>query len=292
MKNTWIIALAAVIAASCQVNKSVSANPLIGLTTKGDGLSCPGVSLTNNEGNVNRNEFIYGEKIEIHFNDIEGFTLKGTEAFPGMSLTIVTTEGDTVLHNKDMYADYPDKIDMSPLVLTAYFTAANPLHSKRSYRLFIHIWDKKGKGTFDAALNFSIKSNPALKHRAARVKYDEIYLFDRKADAAITTQKIKPGQEVFLLFEGLKGFRTENGKSDVVIEMHAKDNLGRVIIDERDLTNGAPLDEATLKGQIALNFIIHDGQIESPVKLEAVIYERSKPATAIRTTATLELTKK
>jgi hypothetical protein len=292
MKNAWIIALAAVIAASCQFNKSVSANPVIGLTTTGDGLSCSGVTLTNSEGNMNRNEFIYGEKLEIHFNDMEGFTLKGREAFPGMALTIVTKEGDTVLHNKDVYADYPDKIELSPLALTAFFTAANPLRSNRSYRLSIHIWDKKGKGTFDASLNFSVRQNPALKHRATHVKYGEIYLFDRQANAAVTTGRIAPEREVFLLFEGLNGFKEENGKSDVVIEMHAKDNLGRVIIDEKDLTNGIPLDAAALKGQIAPNFIIHDGQIENPVKLEVRIYERSKPATGIRTTATLEITEK
>jgi hypothetical protein len=290
MKNAWILALTAVIAASCQVNKSFSTNPSIGLSTKGNGLSCDDVTLTNADGNVNSNEFVYGEKLEIHFNNMEGFTLRGKEAFPGMSLTVVSDKGDTILHNKDVYKDYPDKIDMSPLALTAYFTAANPLHSKKSYRLLIHIWDKKGKGTFDATLSFSIKPNPVLKHQTGKIKYDEIYLFDRAADRSITNDKIRPEQEIFVIFEGLKGFPAVNGKSDIVIAMTAKDDLGRLILDEKDLTNGIPLDETTVKGQIAPNVVFHAGQFKNPIKLDVRIYDRSHPQTTyVITTATLQM---
>ena len=116
---------------SCEFNKSVNKDLITGLTTKGDGLSCDNVYLSDGKNKINRNSFIYGEKFYLNFDNIEGFKKEGINVFPGLKLLILGTEGDTIMFNNDLYSNINNGVDISPLLLQANITVAKPYPFKR-----------------------------------------------------------------------------------------------------------------------------------------------------------------
>ncbi|GAA3603127.1 hypothetical protein Q4Q39_13825 [Flavivirga amylovorans] len=124
---------------SCEFNKSVSKDLTTSLTTKGDGLSCDHVSLSDGTNKINRNSFVYGEKFYLNFNNIKGFEKVKNSVFPGMKLLILGKKGDTVMFSNDLYADNKKGFNVSPLLLQSVITVANPIHSNNEYEIFVNI---------------------------------------------------------------------------------------------------------------------------------------------------------
>jgi len=156
---TWRnLALATVLftISSCNFAQSVEKDPQSGLITRGDGLSCDDVYLSDGENIIKRNTFIYGETFYVNFDGIEGFVREGESVFPDMQLTIIGEQGDTALHLDDLYAAYEEGIDLSPLQLYAEVTVANPVQSGETYTLYVDIRDKKGEGSYTATLGFTV----------------------------------------------------------------------------------------------------------------------------------------
>ncbi|MBA4323111.1 MAG: hypothetical protein C0408_09875, partial [Odoribacter sp.] len=162
MKITVTALLFLVALSGCQFSKSVQKDLISGLFMTGDGLSCDDVYLSVNNQKTERSTFIYGEKFLLNFNNIEGFKKDNDHVFPAMTLLVVSKTGDTVLQTNDLYSDYPDGMNLSPLLLTADVTVANPMKSNGEYTLFVNIWDKKGSGKFTAKFEFKIKSNDQI----------------------------------------------------------------------------------------------------------------------------------
>ncbi len=190
---------------SCDFKKSFNKDLVTGLTTSGDGLDCEDVYISVDEEKINRDSFIYGEDVYLNFKGVEGFTKEGENVFPGMELYVTNKAGEKILFEKDLYADYPNGINFSPLQLNANLTVAKPIHSNNEYTLFLKIWDKKGDGTFTAEMDFSVKPNDKLEITTNKVTFNEIYLFSKNRIKVITNQKISFGENVYIIFEGLSG---------------------------------------------------------------------------------------
>jgi hypothetical protein len=277
MKTTIAALLLILTLAGCQFSKSVKKDLVSGLLTKGDGLSCEDVYLSVNTGKTNRNTFIYGEKLFINFNNIEGFNKENEYVFPGMRMFVISKTGDTVLQTNDLYGGYSEGIKLSPLLLIGDLTFASPMRSKDEYTLHVIIWDKKGKGKITATMDFKIVSNDQIKIEANKVTFNEIYLFSKERDAVITDNIIKFNENIYVIFEGLSGLMEINGLVFPGLGVSATDNEGKIILDYKDLfsdysENG--ITESDFKTRVSAHFTIFDTKFKNPLHCNLIIWDK------------------
>lgn len=259
---------------SCDTSKSVSKNLVTGMSTKGDGLSCDDVYLSVDDQEINRNTFTYGEKVYVNFENIEGFKKEDGNAYPGMKLSVVKKPGDTLMSFPDLYEEYQDGIDISPLLLEANLTFADPIHSGEEYTLLINIWDKKGDGTFNLNMDFKVKPDERITVENSGLSYDEIYLFSRESGKVLLENDAGYNEHIYLIFEGLEGFREENGEIFMGLSLKVTDAGGDAIIDEKDLIGDTRMDPASVRNQLLPNFIISDKAVPTPLSCEINVWDK------------------
>ncbi|MGM0666212.1 MAG: hypothetical protein ACQETA_02730 [Bacteroidota bacterium] len=283
-----VIALFMITSVSCDSGKSVSKDLVTGLTTRGDGLSCENIYLSDGEEKINRNTFTYGENVYVNFENIEGFNKENGNAFPGMRLSVIDQAGDTVMIYPDLYADYQSGINISPLLLQANLTVADPIHTGQEYTLNIHIWDKRGESTFKAELDFEVNPDKQIKIENNNLSYDEVYLFAEKEKKVLIGNEAHFNENIYLIFEGLEGFKEEEGQIFIGLSLKVMDSEGEILIDEKDLIGDSGLDPSQIKEQLTPNFIIRDTSINTPVSCEIVIWDK-KSDNNIKALLTLNL---
>ena len=259
---------------SCEFKKSAHKDLITGLSTKGNGLSCDQVYLSDGEDKISRNSFTYGEKFHVNFENIEGFKREGTYAFPGMQLLIINQAGDTVMQNNDLYDSYVDGMEFSPLLLHTDITVAKPMHSTNSYTLFVNIWDKKGEGTYKSQMDFDVISNKKIEIENNNISYNDIYLFSEENKMVITNNNVKLNEDIYMIFEGLSGFSEEAGQVLIGLSIKAKDSEGTIILNEEDLIGEASMEISKLKSQLAPTFIFTGTDIKNPVACEITIWDK------------------
>jgi len=263
---------------SCNFAQSVNKDLVTGLVTRGNGLVCDEVYLASDREVLKRNTFVYGEAFIVNFDGIEGFKRTDENAFPGMELVVTSQQGDTVLYQKDLYADYADGIKFSPLELYTEVTVADPIHSKGEYTLLVNIWDKKGKGTFRANLDFTVVPNDKIGITSNQISYDEIYLFSKDKGITITDNRVGFNETIYLLFEGLEGLVVESEAVYFGLSMIIKDADGNLILKEEDLIGDEGMSYPDIHSQLAPNFILTGSQISNPVICEISIWDKKSKA--------------
>ncbi|ASO05440.1 hypothetical protein AB8P51_15095 [Muriicola sp. SD30] len=271
---------------SCQTNKTVKKDLVTGLISQGNGISCQEVNLSDGNSSLQRNTFVYGEKFHLNFNNISGFKKVNNLVFPGMELLVTGQKGDTIMHNPDLYGDGSSGIDISPLLLQAKITAANPIHSNGTYTLNVNIWDKKSKGTFKSEIDFTVTPNKHLEIENNSVLYDEIYLFSKERNSVITDNQAKFNENIYMIFEGLEGFKIEDGKANLGLSIMGTDSKGEIILNEVDLVGDSTIEVNELKNRLSPNFIFSGSNIENPVTCEITIWDKKSES---RIKATVEL---
>ena len=259
---------------SCDFRKSVHKNLQTGLTTKGDGLSCSDVYLSDGNNKITETNHIYGQKFFINFENIEGFTNVNGRVYPEMDLYVINEKGDTALQQTDMYASLTNGTDISPLLLNCNIVVGNPIHSNENYTAHVKIYDQKGDGTFIATLDFSVVPNGQINIESEKLSCQEIYLFSGERSTAIVDNKATFNEHIYLLFEGMEGVETLDGKCQIGLSILARDNSGAVIINEGDLFSGQEFSLEEIKTQIAPNIIINEGALSNPVYLEVNIWDK------------------
>jgi hypothetical protein len=281
MKTSITLLFFLIALTGCQFSKSVKKDLISGLFTAGDGLSCDDVFLTVNNEKISRNAFFYGEEFMVNFNNIEGFVKENENVYPGMILTIVSKSGDTVMNTVDLYNDYTDGINLSPLLLRSDITVASPIRSKDEYTLNVNIWDKKGEGKFIAKFVFSVKENEKVAVNASGVTYREIYLFSKERSKVITDDKIKLNENTYVIFEGLTGFKEEGGLVFPGLSLSGKDGEGKVIMDFKDLFSEYSekgLSIADFNSRISSHFKLEGTEFKNPLNLELIIWDKKSEA--------------
>ena len=263
---------------SCQFAQSVEKDLVTGMSTRGDGLSCDKVYLSDGENIIKRNTFLYGETYYVNFDGMEGFERIGTGAFPNMQLVIVSDKGDTVLYVNDMYDGYTRGIENSPLDLYGEVTVADPIHSAGGYTLYVNIRDKKGDGTFRATLEFDVVPDKSITITGNQVSSTEIYLYSQQRGRAITDGQAEFNENIYMLFEGLKGFSVEEGKVHLGLSLEVKDATGNLILDEPDLLGAEPMSYDMVHEQLAPNFILTGSQVANPVNCKVRIWDKKGTA--------------
>ncbi len=263
---------------SCHFASSVEKDLATGLKTRGAGLSCEKVYLSDGEKVLKRHTFIYGETIFVNFDGLEGFERINEGAFPNMQLVIVSEKGDTVLYFNDMYNEYSNGIAKDPLDLYGEVTVADPIHSGENYTLYIHVRDKMGTGSFRAILEFDVIPDERIIITGNQVTSREIYLFSEQRGRAITDGKAAFNENIYMLFEGLNGFQVEDGKVYLGLSLEVKDATGNLILDEPDLLAAEGMSYEMLHEQLAPNFILSGSQVDNPISCRVRVWDKKGTA--------------
>jgi hypothetical protein len=281
MKIGLTLLMTVVILTGCQFSKSVKKDLISGLLTTGDGLSCDNVYLTVDSVRRELPAFTFGEKISLNFNNIEGFKKENGAVFPGMKIYVISTAGDTVLNTDDLYSEYKGGVTLSPLLLLADLTVASPIRSNNEYSLHVNIWDKKSTGKFNAKLNFKVTPNRFLNIESNIVKYDEIYLFSKERGKVIPGNNIRSGENTYIIFEGLSGFKAENGNVNPGLSLKATDSEGKIVLSFDDLFAEYSADGLTLddfNNRVSSHFNLNGIELKNPLHCELVIWDKKSPA--------------
>ncbi|MCK5068063.1 MAG: hypothetical protein KAR16_11510 [Bacteroidales bacterium] len=272
--RSLVFALLLITFNSCNFAQSVDKDLATGLSTRGDGLSCEEVYLSDGEKIIKRNTFSYGETFYVNFDGMGGFERDGKSAFPNMQLVIVSDRGDTALFINDMYDGYQDGIENSPLELYGEVTVADPIHTEGEYTLYVTIRDKKGDGSFRAKLKFDVEPNERIAVTSNQVSSREIYLFSEQSGHTITDGRVGFNENIFLIFEGLEGFSVEAGQVYLGLSLEVKDGNGNLILDEGDLLGDDLMNFEMVNAQLAPNFILTGSQIANPVTCKVRIWDK------------------
>jgi hypothetical protein len=267
---------------SCDFRKSVHKDLITGLVTKGDGLSCEEVYLTIDEEKTDRTTFIYGETFYLNFSNIEGFSEENNNIFPGMIISVTDAAGDTIFQTEDMYANYLNGMNISPLALKSKLTVGTPMHSNHEYTVIVKIWDKKVKGTFFAEMPFNVIENEKIVIEKNNMSYDEIYLYSADRDRAITDGIVHFNENIYLIFEGLSGVTEENGNVYPGFKLLATDHSQQVILDYADLFESyaeTGISAVDFKTQFYITLKFTEGQLDNPVHFEGLLFDNKGNST-------------
>ena len=260
--------------ASCDFSKSVHKDLSTGMVTRGSGLSCDDVEILVNGEVTKETSFTFGERVEVRFNNMDGFTRTDGKAFPGMSIISTDPDGDTVLHISDTYESMTEGYTFDPLVLTAHFTAADPYFSDNEYHQFIRVWDKKDvKSHFTAEFDFNVVPNDRIVVEKHQLDCKEIYLYSRERGEAVTDNRIRINEVINVVFTGLEGFAEEEGRIYPELSMRIEDAGGEVAVEESEMFGNQYMDPADLFSHFSPNFYITDPSLENPLTISLELWD-------------------
>jgi hypothetical protein len=281
MKNLITLILILVFLPGCNFSKSVKKDLISGLVTLGDGLSCENVYLSVNNVETSATSFVYGTKFKMNFSDLAGFRKEGEVVFPGMNLYVTAQAGDTVFKTGDLCAEYTSGISLSPLLLSAAVTAADPIHSGSDYTLHVNIWDKKDKGKYSGKVNFRVVPNEQLVIEPSGIKIREAYLFSQERNEVITSNRIRSKEHTYVIIEGLEGLSVSEGLVYPGLAVTLTDAQGNKILEEKDLFSdytGTGMPSSDLTSGVSYNFILSGGEVKNPLNLVLNIWDKKSTA--------------
>ena len=258
---------------SCQFNQSVHKDLTTGAYMRGDGLGVGDVIIEVNNNPQNRNTYTEGEKVEFVFNDVFGFEKIDGKAYPGLSMTILRNETDTILHEEDLMVELGETgTDLSPLQLRAFFGSGN-MTDNDDYEVFINIWDKKGDGTYTYEMPFSVAKNNLFEVTAEDLTYERIFLWNELAELEVVSSEVPPSKYA-LVFEAIEGLTVIDGMVYPRVSILLEDNTGLALIQSDNIfediaETGFSYD--VFKGeQIPVSLTFANNKVANPVTLKAV----------------------
>lgn len=278
-KSVYIIFL--IISAGCNFSKSVNKDLISGLTTVGSNLECEDVYLTVNDQRTKKNDFTYGETFFLNFSDVTGLTKENGNVFPGMKMIVLDNAGDTLMKTADLIEKYSDGISYSPLLLSADLTVAAPIKSGGEYRMKVFIWDKKGEGKLNSEFDFKVKANELIKVDLNDVSYEEAYIYSQGSNKVITDNRIKSNDNIYVIIEGLRGFKEDNGLVFPGLSISGTDSKGNVILSKDDLLSDyseSGIAASDLSERVSANFKITGSEFNNPMHCDLKVWDKKGPA--------------
>jgi hypothetical protein len=291
MKTLLSSILIAGVLAGCNFSKSVKKDLVSGLSARGNVLTCADVYLNINNERTTRNSFNYGEMVYLIFSDMKGFTRENGNVFPSMDIIVTGDAGDTVLQAADLYSEYTEGMNYSPLELTADLTVAAPIRSGKEYAMTVNIIDKKGPGTYSSKMNFSVRHNDQIKVETTKATVNEVYLYSEGDNKVLNDNKIRFDDTNYIIAEGLKGFTELNGLVYPGLSLKGTDSENKVIFDYDDLFSQyseSGVAESDFAGRVSSHFKLTGNQFNSPLKCEMVVWDK-KGDSRIKVSASLKV---
>jgi len=281
MKNTFYVILFSIVIAGCHFSRSVKKDFVSGLTSTGSGLTCEEVYLKVNDERTDRNSFIYGEVVNLVFEDVKGLKQENGKSFPKMQIIVNSLSGDTVFFADNLYSEYTEGMNFSSLQLTGDLTVAAPIKTGGEYLLTVTIKDRKGAGIYLSKLKFSVKGNDKIKIEPLNVSYNEVYLYSQGKNKVINDGMISFDDNIYILAEGIKGFKEENGLVFPGISFRGSDASGKAIFNYEDMfsdysTTGIAVSDFNTK--ISAHFKLTGSEFNNPLHAEIIIWDKKSSA--------------
>jgi hypothetical protein len=280
-KLFYLLSLMAAITSGCNNSKLVNKEYPSGITTTGTKITCENIFISVNGRKVENNEFTYGERFYVNFDDLRGLARKNRKVLPGMKIAIVNSSGDTIMRKDDLYSEITDGFELKPFQLAADLTAASPIKSGTDYSLIVKIWDKFGQGTFNAKYDFKVKPNDQIITEQVNVTFDEIYIYSQKSGKIIKDGKIRFDDNIYIVVEGLKGFSEVNGRVFPGLSLNIKDSENRVTTDFDDLFSDYSLkgvEQADVFLRTSAKFKIEKVDLTNPLECNVLIWDKKSTA--------------
>lgn len=276
--RTFILLIVIITFSSCQFNQSVNKDLTTGAYTRGDGIGCDDVVIEINGKAENRNEFVFGEKVNLVFSNITGLTNSDDKTYPGLSMYIVKNEKDTVLSNPNLLKSINDGTNLSPLQLQANFTTALPNQNNEKYKVFVKVWDKKGDGKFNYELPFTIKENDLLDIENNGIEYSNIYLWNETLKQPVFDKNVSSEHLLILILDDIEGLELNNNKVYPIFSLDLIDNNGNKILSDPNLLSTYEeegVNPQDLKSQLTAKITFSDGQINNPCRLSVKLKDKN-----------------
>lgn len=280
MQNTKSIILLIIIAtfSSCQFNQSVNKDLTTGAYSRGDGIGIDDIIIEINGEVDNRNEFVFGEKVNLVFNNVSGLTHSDGKTFPELSIHIVKNGKDTVLTNPNLLESLNNGTDLSPLQLQANFRTALPSQNNEKYKVFIEITDKKGDGKFNYELPFTIKENNLLDIKSNGIEYSTIYLWNETLKQPAFDNNVSSEHLFILILNDIQGLELTDEKVFPIFSLDLTDNDGNEILSNPNLLSvyeQEGINPKDLKSQLTAQLTFTEGKINNPCRLNAKLKDKN-----------------
>ncbi len=130
-----------------------------GLKVANTGLDIEESYLAVGQERLKNNEVDMGTRVFLYLRGVGGFSPKEGRVYPGASMTVTGPDGETVIDEKDLYAQFDgsgvsveDAKSLSLSLLTG-----SPMAGGKTYVWKARIWDKLGKGQITSEVKIKIK---------------------------------------------------------------------------------------------------------------------------------------
>lgn len=277
MKTTACFFVISVLLAGCNFSKSVKKDLVSGLASTGDGISCTDVYLTVNNVKTENTSFGYGEMVYMIFDDVKGLKTVNGNVFPLMEIAVTNPAGDTLLFADSLYSEYIGGMNYTPLQLTADLTVASPIRSGGEYLLNVIITDRNGPGKYISKLKFSVQKNERIDVEAINVTYNEVYLYSQGNNKVINDNKIAFDDNTYIMVEGLKGFKEENGIVFPGLSVKLLDSEKNTLLDNEDLFEDyseTGVSSSDFASRVSAHFTLNDTEFSNPLHCEILIWDK------------------
>lgn len=227
---------------------------------------------------VNKNEFVFGEKINFIFNNITGMTNLNGKTYPGLSMCIVKNDKDTVYFNPNLISSLIDGTTFSPLQLQANFTTALPSQNNEKYRVYINIWDKKGTGKLSYELPFIIKHNDLLDINNNGIEYSNIYFWNETLKYSVVDNNLNAEHIFFLIFNDIEGLELINNMVYPILSLSLKDKNGNIVLANPNLLGDFDeegINPKDLKNQVTAKITFTKGKHNNPYLLNVQLKDKN-----------------
>lgn len=270
--------LATLLCAACNFSVNTDKNFSKGIAVNGNGLSAANIFLSDGVDGLENRTFAYGKKVHMNFVDLEGFAIEDEHFYPQMDMVVTSKKGDTVMHEKDLFGEFHEGLDINDPSVNGQLTIARPIYSGNQYTLHFNIWDTRGEGALSAKMDFKVEKDRAIEVVKNGLDYSEVYLMSDDRKKVITDGEFDFYENMRFDFQDLNGYVKNGDKIELGMNVKVVDTNGDVILNNQDIFKDRILDEELLKSGISSTLKINKGQVSNPLKWQVEIWDKNSDA--------------
>ena len=208
----------------------------------------------------------------MNYKGIKGFIEKNKLISPGLQLLVLNKKKDTILFNEDLFANRLDSYNSSDFKLSPNITLADPIHSRQTYEVLTHVWDKNGNGSIDTKFKINVVPSEKIKIEKTDLIYNEIYLYSDKRENAIIDNRVILNENIHFVFDGLEGLVGKNGKVSLGLSMDVRNSKGKKLFTRKDFfEKNQEVSVSDLKERIFATILFDEKEKKGDIKLQCKV---------------------
>lgn len=244
----------------------------LGKKVEKGGLSCREITHAVDDEESNTNSVKLHDTVKIKFEDIEGFVVRDDRIYPGISIELLSPEGQRVLYTENAMENFSES-GMNKIFakgITATIGTGEPMTEGKTYKVNLRLFDAKGKGeieyTTDIVITGVNKQEPITSGDivSSGLTIERALLAQNNQEIVNDSYKVGDTVQFFLMnVEGLE--QGSDGLYHFDMDVSVKDSSGNVVFEQKELLKEA--------GHLKLQ----DGKLKSPmVSIETASYPAGK----------------